>query len=118
MTMKIVERSCFQSSFSSPLENLISSHFQYFQNDLVKNISYFLYVPKRINYLISKTWSGHVALCLVFFFFFGYNTLTMVQGNTAFYILTSVVCYYEIHPEGEHNDKLLHLSAYQCLRAP
>ena len=72
-----------------------------------------------MNGLISKTWSGHAAICLVclsgFSLFFGYYTLTMIQGNTTFYILININCYYESHPEGEHNDKLLHFSAYQCL---
>lgn len=70
---------------------------------------YFLNVPKYMNGLISKTWSGHAAIRLVCLpFLGGYYTLIMIQGSTAFYILISVICYYEIHSEGEHNGKLLH----------
>lgn len=75
-----------------------------------------------MNDLISKTLSGCAALCLVFFsfffflfFFFSHNTLTAVQGNTAFHILTDVICYYEIHSEDEHSDKSLHFSVCNAL---
>ena len=51
------------------------------------------------------------------FFFVRQNTLTTTQGNIAFCILTHVICYYATHSEGEHGDKVLHFSVYQCLRA-
>lgn len=102
MTMKNVERNCFQNSFSSHRRfNFIPVFvlLEWYGKGCIK-----LYISQDT----WMTWKKK---------FFFVITPWPQSRETKLYLLTDVICYYATQSEGEHSDKVLHFSVNQCLQA-
>lgn len=100
MTMKNVKRNCFQNSFSSP-KRLNFFPFSVFLEWYGKKYILLYVFPN-----IQMTRFSELCQDMQLYpqsFLFCHNSLTTVQEGTVFYIVTSAICYYEIHSEDKHS---------------